>query len=78
MIFSLFIIGCYYAGLFSPEAVPEFVLSTQELISLFPALAPPQWVGNATAEATKAAEAVAEAAAKAAAEELLEDYVIPQ
>jgi len=31
----------YYSGLFSPENVPEFVISPKEMYQIFPSLAPP-------------------------------------
>jgi hypothetical protein len=32
----------YYMGLFSPENVPEFVISPKEMHQIFPSLAPPE------------------------------------
>ncbi len=54
---------CVYMGVFKPENVPDFVVSTNELISMFPSLAPPDWVGDTVKEAAKAAEDAARAAA---------------
>lgn len=51
-------------GVFTPAAVPDFIISTQELISMFPSLAPPGWVGDVEQEAAQAASDAAKAKAE--------------